>query len=263
MTYKYLLRGVETDIEGAGTHIHTGTSCDVAEEVGGHYWDDGEDGTIPDPWNEKTTYSTNEKGIAKGAFELNSGIGFDDNIGRAVVVHASDGSRIGCGILQTNKAKNCKGTAKPKTQFLQGCVGPYPGSDSKITGKIVVAVDTETSDLKYNYVFKNVEKDVEGAGTHIHTGTSCDVDEEVGGHYWDDGEDGTIPDPWNDVTYDSNKRGKAKGVHELNNGHDFDDNFGRAVVVHASDGSRIGCGVLDNKKGKCGGKGKKGKKRKN
>ena len=50
-TIFYSLRGLEASGSGGGLHIHSGTSCATAGEVGGHYWTPSTD---TDPWT--TTY---------------------------------------------------------------------------------------------------------------------------------------------------------------------------------------------------------------
>ena len=76
-----------------GLHIHSGTTCADAALVGGHYFS-----TNVDPWT--TTWQSDITGAATGVFTVNSGVGYADNIGHAVVLHAADGSRIACGVLQ-------------------------------------------------------------------------------------------------------------------------------------------------------------------
>ena len=240
MTFSYKFFGLEPDITG-GVHIHTGTTCSDASLVGGHYWDD-QGGTVADPWTNDngSVYTTNSDGKAVGSFTLDSGYGFDDNKGHAFVIHASDGSRVGCGLLETSKPGVCVPTSK-----LTACVSSYPDSDSSVSGKIVVSVDTSTEDLTYNYYLENLEESAIG-GTHIHTGTTCADASLVGGHYWDD-QGGTVADPWvndNGAVYSTNQDGIASGNFVVNSGYGHTENVGHAVVVHASDGSRVGCGVL-------------------
>ena len=254
LTYSFKFRDVESNVV-AGTHIHSGTTCDDASLVGGHYWDEGDDGSNPDPWTAEygAVYSTNAIGSASGDFTLNSGYGFDENKGHAVVVHAEDGSRIGCGVLGTSKTKGCGSTMTAKK--LQACVGAYPGTESTASGKIVVTFDTATDDLTYSFKLRGLESSVVGAGTHIHSGTTCDDASLVGGHYWDEGDDGSNPDPWTSeygAVYNTNDAGAAVGNFTINSGYSHAENIGHAVVVHASDGSRVGCGLLGVGKAKCG-----------
>ena len=52
------------------------------------------------------------------------------------------------------------------------------------------------------------------------------------------------------AVYNSRKNGKAKGAFKLDNGYTFDENEGRAVVLHAQNGTKIACGVLKAQKTK-------------
>ena len=234
ITYKFKLDGLESNVI-AGTHIHTGFTCDDASLVGGHHYNG------IDPWFNSfgAVYRTNLFGNAIGEFTLNSGYGYDDNLGRAVVVHDSTGARVGCGVLKSSYTK-C-------ITKLAACINPYPGSKSKINGKVIVTHEKSTTDLTYTYGMRGVEKNVT-AGTHIHSGMSCDDASLVGGHYWDKGADESNPDPWTDIygaVYNTSPQGTALGNFHINSGYGFHENKGHAVVVHASDGSRIGCGILN------------------
>ena len=42
-----------------------------------------------------------QAGVASGSFILDTGYGASDSLGHAVVIHASDGTRIACGVLST------------------------------------------------------------------------------------------------------------------------------------------------------------------
>lgn len=94
LTMFYELQGVKPVTSG-GVHIHTGTSCDNASDVGGHYWAPVEEG---DYWK-SARWVADSAGDAKGSFRLVSGIDYSGNKGHAVVIHDDTGSRIGCGIL--------------------------------------------------------------------------------------------------------------------------------------------------------------------
>ena len=98
--FAFGIAGVEPDCVECGIHIHSGTTCDDASLVGGHYWDADELGEA-DPWvaQEGAYYTSDAYGLASRNFFLYHGFGFNDNVGHAVVVHASDGSRIACGVL--------------------------------------------------------------------------------------------------------------------------------------------------------------------
>ena len=107
LTFKFDIAGVEPNCVDCGVHIHTGTTCDTADEVGGHYWDDT---TVPDPWVTEfgSVYSSNDNGVAEGEFTVDSGFNSEENDRHAVVVHAQDGSRVGCGVLKSKSSKSGK-----------------------------------------------------------------------------------------------------------------------------------------------------------
>ena len=96
----YDLSGLRAECTDCGVHIHEGTTCDDADEVGGHYFSVAEDPWTPDGG---ATYDANKKGFAKGSFTLTSGEDmYADNVDHAVVIHDQDGTRISCGILKGN-----------------------------------------------------------------------------------------------------------------------------------------------------------------
>ena len=89
---------------GCGWHIHAGTDCADTDTQGGHYFLEGSgkwDGT--DPWVDVGYPSTNKQG-STDIVDFNVNMGPDPHVeGRCFVVHASDGSRIACGVLQPTK----------------------------------------------------------------------------------------------------------------------------------------------------------------
>ena len=102
------LSGLEADCVNCGIHIHEGKSCDAYDAVGDHYWrhDDPAFETNGDPWQiesgvRRAVYTSDGVGntLPGHHFSLYSGYGFEMNEGHAVVVHARDGTRIGCGVL--------------------------------------------------------------------------------------------------------------------------------------------------------------------
>ena len=106
LTFKYDLEGGAADCERCGIHIHTGTTCDDADLVGGHYWAPA---TAKDPWTTLgvAIYGTDESGDGKGSYDLNAGLAIEENVGHAVVVHDAAGVPYGCGLLSTKKPKKC------------------------------------------------------------------------------------------------------------------------------------------------------------
>ena len=82
-------------------HIATGMTCEDADEVGGHYWNSNV--LDEDPWTRRNGafYNSNNNGKAIGAFEVDNGYSYGENVGHAVVIYAMDGrTKIGCGILE-------------------------------------------------------------------------------------------------------------------------------------------------------------------
>jgi len=245
ISFKFVGKGGERNCVDCGVHIHTGTTCSDADLVGGHYWDDLE-GTKNDPWNSANgaVYKSNPEGMSKAKYVIKSGYNIVDNVGHAVVVHGKDGSRIGCGVL--SKSRSAANNCSVKKTYLQACITKYPGytGNLDIHGKAVVRFEHES--MMFNGELDGVDVLCDKCGIHIHSGTTCDDADLVGGHYWDDNNN-LIPDPWNadgPATYSSLSDGRAYPTFYLNAGYDAQENIGHAVVVHDNEGARYGCGVL-------------------
>ena len=116
------LSGLEADCVDCGIHIHEGKSCDSYDAVGDHYWrhDDPHFETHGDPWQiesgvRRAVYTSDGVGntLPGHHFSLYSGYGFEMNEGHAVVVHARDGTRIGCGVLKHMNEFEKKDSSNP------------------------------------------------------------------------------------------------------------------------------------------------------
>lgn len=102
---EYKLNGLDTGCAGGynaeaanscGLHIHSGSTCQDAALVGGHYFAPD----FVDPWTEKSlSYVASTRGRAKGSLSAVTGGTSLDVIGRAFVVHGYDGGRIACGLI--------------------------------------------------------------------------------------------------------------------------------------------------------------------
>jgi len=94
--------GLEPNIrDGAGVHVHEGTSCDTSDTQGSHYFKNGVDPWLPTISKVAPTganYST-EQAVSTTTFQFDMGYGYDNAVGKVVVVHASNGDRIACGVL--------------------------------------------------------------------------------------------------------------------------------------------------------------------
>ena len=244
MTISYSLVGLEADVMG-DMYIHTGTSCASKESVGGHFWNAGENGTISNPWTEDSgaAYFSTTFGHAVGEFTINNGFGYSEgNYGHAVVLYASNGTKIGCGIL-TNFHRSCFNGKKR----LHTCIHPYPGTYSTIGGRVSVVI-IPSGDMQVRYDLHGLEASVTG-GAHIHEGTTCDDISLIGGHYWASGDD-----PWTPAVgaqYKTTTKGLARSAFTLNSGYNYAQNLGHALVIHDSTGSGVGCGVLSSERINC------------
>jgi len=249
----------------AGIHIHSGTSCDKAAWVGGHYWN--ATAIADDMWTASAgaTYTTDDQGDAVGEYvlPLGNGYDYDFNLGHTVVMHADGGARIGCGLLKAHGRRRARGSK------LEATMGTYPGyaesltggeSPIEVTGK-VSARFLGNGMIKLNYRLEGLNYGDSPSGIHIHSGTSCDAPELVGGHYWNSallGEDGcatsgTTPcyttesgadgDPWT-TTWESNSEGRAVGSFEIYTGQTYADNKDHTLVIH-SGAYKVACGVLE------------------
>lgn len=81
--------------------VHTGVTCESASEVYGHYYDSS--AWSSDPWT--TTYTSDASGAATIDNLVMDGFSVSGTYpvaGRAFVVHASDGTRVGCGVLEAS-----------------------------------------------------------------------------------------------------------------------------------------------------------------
>merc|ERR1712086_172943 len=203
-----------------GLHIHTGTTCEDANYVSGHFY-----ATTTDPWTTTVTTSDNV-GASSGSFSVQAGLTFCDTVGHAIVVH--DGTdRIGCGIC----IESC--TASIKTY------PSYTGSHASVAGSVSVAASAALdykSTLSLYYDLTGLEPLASG-GLHIHTGTTCEDSDYVSGHYY-----ATSADPWTTTVETASAAGASFGSFDVAAGLSVPDIVGRAVVMH--DGTdRIGCGV--------------------
>ena len=209
------LFGLESSAIG-GLHVHAGTNCDSPDGPGEHYVQDGQE----DIWNDGMQWESDGNGDATVYHELSEYT--LPTSGRAVVIHLSDGTRAGCGVL--------KGAAS-------ATIGTYPGyTGMQYVGGTVVVSEWDCG-IDVDAELTGLEPKVEG-GMHIHEGSSCDDPDGPGEHYFADDED-----PWNsEMVYESDREGEASVFYHLK---DYAlPVTGRVVVVHLEDGTRAGCGVF-------------------
>jgi Cu/Zn superoxide dismutase len=226
-----------TATNGCGVHIHSGTSCFNSTTQGGHYF---ESPVTDDPWMEER-YSSDETGFA--LFSSVTVIGTSNLEGRAFVVHAEDGSRVGCGLLTELKddtrilQANTVGLASSTVESESKAV-IFPGTDRICVGGNVDALQPDILSFQAGGLDCNATN---GCGVHIHSGTDCTDSTTQGGHFYN--ADVVDVDPWLLVGYErTNANGEAFYLQCLVTGEA--NNEGHALIVHSEDGSRLSCGIL-------------------
>lgn len=132
-----------------------------------------------------------------------------------------------------------RATAAATSGELSASVGAYPGTHTQVDGN--VGAEFEDGYVEIDYDLTGLEPNANG-GLHIHTGTSCKDADKVDGHYYAPKADG---DYWKNANWVSDANGEAHGSFRLISGLSSKQNEGHAVVVHASNGDRIGCGILE------------------
>lgn len=85
--------------------IHVGTTCDTADDVGGHYYNSTYTNGS-DPWSTTYWYSDSE-GNSSTTFVIDSGYMLSDNVDHALVVHDND-TRVSCGVLKSTATSESK-----------------------------------------------------------------------------------------------------------------------------------------------------------
>ena len=149
-----------------------------------------------------------------------------------------------------NYAVRIKDSSSAAVNKLYALIRTYPGAarvGMRAGSFVEISPSSGGVQLRYHFNFANDPATLQpGAGLrggmHVHTGTTCAVANDIGGHFFKDG----AQDPWNDVQwtlFDGTNTAQAAGLSGLAVPA-LTDMDGRAFVVHASDGRRVGCGVL-------------------
>ena len=234
-------------LASGGIHMHAGTSCETAAGVGGHYYDSA---IAPvDPWGNRTKWFSDSEGLASGTFDVTTGYAADDSLGHVMVVHAGDGTRVACGVLETVSTGvtdvDIRSASAPFPAHKSTTFAAYPGYTGTLTPDVKGAwcayTPGERIEVFYNMQMKELSA---GGGIHVHAGTSCETAADVGGHYYNSA---VAPvDPWGTLTqWYSDSEGLASGSFAVSTGYTESDSLGHVMVVHASDGTRVACGVLE------------------
>ena len=239
-----------TSTNGCGVHVHSGAgpdACTNSTTQGGHWWNDSV--LSDDPWEFVGYLETDEEGNASYAGCVPTGWIEDGVNSRAFIVHANDGSRVACGVIEIDETPTFEILTASTTELEESGVA----SDVTVIKNLFEQVSDgvcfvgEATGLEVN--LKSVHGNeggmdcsaTNGCGVHIHSGTGCEDSSTQGGHYYDT--DMLAVDPWLIVGYtSSNESGFAVFAECLLTGED--DYEDRPLIVHANDGSRVSCGIL-------------------
>ena len=224
-TFEYSLTGADTACSsGAGSaanscgiHVHSGMTC--TGDAGGHYFTGA---VTSDPWTSIAYTSDASSGTSSGTVTVDTGALSTDINGRALIVHAYDGSRIACAILGTGASNALVATA-----FV-----PYDGyaGDLAVAGTVGPMTTSGTTQTFY-YTLTGADTAcssgaggaANSCGIHIHSGMTCTGD--AGGHYFT----GAVTnDPWTSIAYTASDTGTSSGTVTLDTGGTGSDINGRA-----------------------------------
>jgi len=195
-------------------------------------------GDVDDPWTGDINYFTTDPLTTetKSAFRLDYGLSSYYTYGGVVVI--TDGSSSYCGTL---------GGFPYNFNTLTADVGKYPvyagSKDFDPSGTISITYGIDGT-FTYSFDLEGLESNCKGCGIHVHSGVSCETHELVKGHGWNIE---YVRDLWTaagGAVYGTDSQGYAYDSFKLFNGFDIFSNMNHAVVVHAQDGARLGCGVL-------------------
>jgi len=89
-----------------GVHIHAGTTCDDASQVGGHYWDS--QAISQDPWA-KIQYIADGTTATGVTTPVVTGLALSEVVGHAFVVHDVTGGRVACALIEPQVASGTSG----------------------------------------------------------------------------------------------------------------------------------------------------------
>jgi len=223
---------------GCGVHIHSGKGCQDLLAQEGHYYEheniDGLD--YADPWAE-IRYSSDGEGRAVfgGFVDIGSKQAAADLVGRAFLVHAQDGSRIGCGLLQettTNRLHASLNGSKQDGQVYTVDAGNdaicFVGSANGLSSDPVCQPN----------ILSN------SCGVHVHAGNACDSKDAQGGHWFQQSDD---EDPWKLVGYPTtDASGHATFGDCVTTGFPASEALSKPFIVHEQDGGRAICGILES-----------------
>jgi len=255
-----------TSANGCGVHIHSGSDCTNTTTQQGHWYNP--DVLTEDPWLTVGYLQTSEDGFGEYAHCVHTGYDLvaDPNLldGLAFIIHAEDGSRVSCGIIDAIGVEDVSPTIlETEVTPIPGAVPPSGDDDNGVTGivQVIANIQDPVDVVCYQGIAIDLEPDVEsfllgtgsdqcnvtnGCGVHIHSGTGCNNTEVQGGHYYD--ADSVAVDPWLLASYlTTGSDGGTSFVGCIISSTSTEDNLDyneKPFIVHGVDGGRLSCGIL-------------------
>jgi len=245
--FRYRLKGLGY-CEDCKVGIHLGKTCDIASAVGGSFWNS--DVMRNNPWEVKSSpavYNTSHaeerrERSSTGFFDMDTGYGFDETKGHAVVFLDSYGRGASCGTLQSGLLTMIK-----KEVILSSRIYPDARVDSRRSvGEVGVFYKLNGSfTLKYN--MGNLPANCRNCKVQILLGTICDETNEAGPNYWNSNK--LMVDPWSkrgsSAVYTTSLIGNTTGEFEFYNGFEQMDTNGHAIVFRDERDDIVACGTLE------------------
>ena len=161
-------------------------------------------------------------------------------------VHAENGTRLGCGLLERVKENVLTAdTTKLTDAGVGGLLLSYTANDticyfgqaSSLEPNLLSVVDGSGNDCN----------STNGCGVHVHAGLSCANTTTQRGHYYDNTT--LTTDPWKLTGYlSTDSKGDASYTGCVQTGET--DFIGRTFIVHSNNGSRVACGLLEEEENK-------------
>jgi len=163
-------------------------------------------------------------------------------------IRSGEFEHMKCPTASASSGGSILGTAEQTSGATGGATGGIatiakfaPGAFGSIAAGLygTLAVNEIGEGIEIEGVLNGLEASTAG-GLHIHHNSACD---DSGGHYFD----GLYADPWLYSKWTSDEVGRAMVRLEVGN---FTLNgtprpvFGRVIVVHASNGTKVGCGRI-------------------
>lgn len=158
-------------------------------------------------------------------------------------VHGQGGERLACGLLSEATPSYVVQTDPLGDSGVESSVTAIVGTDGDdhicVYGK---ATGLETNLLSFLEDGENCTA-ANGCGAHVHAGMDCTNSTTQMGHYYNS--DTLDADPWKYIGYLSTD-GDGVG-HFVDCAYTGETTFeGHAFIVHANDGSRVSCGLLES-----------------